>query len=124
MAADGLHTTLLWQSSGPIPFQRLFKAIPFVVTFEDDSIADNAVYDGGGTVAVVGAKLGDFVLIGAELDLDDLHMFATVTAADVVTIISSNNGATDPETQLLTGVKINGLVLSLKNEFWDSGDLT
>lgn len=122
MAADGLHTELIWQTSGKIPFQRMFKAIPFVVTFEDDSIALNAVYDGGGTVAVVGAKLGDFVHIGAELDIDDLHLFATVTAADTVTIINSNNGATDPETQLLTGVKINGIVLSLKNEFWDTGD--
>lgn len=120
---DGLSAKKYWQSSGKIPFQRLFdKVIPFEVVFEDDSIATNTVYDGGATVTATGAKLGDFVLVASEADVVDKHFQATVTAANAVTIVlSNNNGSTD--TDYASGVVINGIVLSL-SDFWNTGDLT
>lgn len=119
---DGLTLPKVWQSPGKIPFQRLFKAIPFKVVFEDDSIAKNTIYVGGGTVTVTGAKLGDFVFIAPEQDPVDKKFVAYVTAANTVTMmLSNNNGTTD--TDFSAGAKVNGVVFSLKNEFWDQGNL-
>ena len=121
--ADGLSAKLFWQAPGKIPFNRLFsKVIPFVVTLEDDSIATDTIYVGAGTVAVVGANLGDFVWIAPEKDPIDKQIVAYVTAADVVTVMLSNNNAST-DTDFSTGVKLNGLVLVL-SDFWNTGPLT
>jgi predicted LPLAT superfamily acyltransferase len=113
--ADGLSSKTILEDR-VTQWTDLFDCIPFKVTFEDDSIVANAVYDGGGTVAVIGASLGDFVLVAPELDIADMHFHANVTAADVVTIILSNNtGGT--LTTFASGAVINGLVLSPKGRF-------
>ena len=113
--ADGLsaNTTLAERT---YQWNALFDCIPFKVTFEDDSILKDAIYIGGGTVAVVGAALGDWVWIAAELDNADLEFHANVTAADVVTIVLSNNtGGT--LTTFASGAVLNGLVLQPKGPF-------
>ena len=97
-------------------FTDLFTVIPFVVTFEDDSIALDAIYDGGGTVAVTGASLGDIVYVAPELDIADMEMTADVTAANVVTILLSNNTG-GSLTTFASGAVVNGFVLSLKGRF-------
>ena len=121
--ADGLTLKKIWQAPGKIPFQRLFKAIPFKVVFEDDSIAKDTIYVGGGTITVTGAKLGDFVFIAPEKDPVDKKLVAYVTAANTVTMMMSNNNAST-DTDFSAGVKCNGIVFSLKNEFWNTGPLT
>lgn len=113
--ADGI-TAVSVLNAGPQQFQGLFDVIPFVLTFEDDSILDGDTYSGGGTVSVPGAKLGDFVLIGCELDTVECNFFANVTAADTVEVTLQNTtGGT--VTAFATGAKLNGCVLSLKGAF-------
>ncbi len=113
--ADGLSAaTILAERT--YQWTDLFDCIPFKVTFEDDSILKDAIYVGGGTVAVVGAALGDWVWIAPELDPADMDFQASVTAADVVTIILSNNtGGT--LTTFASGAILNGLVLSPRGPF-------
>lgn len=97
-------------------WSALFDCIPFKVTFEDDSILKDAVYVGGGTVAVTGAELGDFVLVAPELDNANLHFHANVTAANVVTIVLSNN-TNGTLTTFSSGAVLNGLVLKPTGPF-------
>jgi len=44
-------------------------------------------------VTVLGAELGDFVLVSSSIDLVDTQIDASVTAADVVTVIVTNQTA-------------------------------
>jgi hypothetical protein len=119
--ADGLTLPKIGPK-GPVQWTRLFKeVIPFKVTFEDDSIATNTIYVGAGTVAVTGANLGDFVLCAVEGDVVDKHFVGYVTAADVVTVmLSNNNGSTD--TDFATGYVVNGMVLVLNDAVWNQSD--
>jgi len=110
--ADGI-TAASVGVKGPRQFQGLFDVIPFKCTFEDDSILDGDNYSGGGTVAVTGAGLGDFVLVSAALDTVECQFYANVTAANTVEITLQNTtGGT--VTAFATGVVINGLVLKPK----------
>lgn len=113
---DGLSAaTILTEYSKQ--FTELFTVIPFVVTFEDDSIATSEIYAGGGLVTVTGAKLGDLVFVAPELDIADLQFHAQVQAADKVEIVLTNNtGGT--LTTFAAGAVINGMVWSLKPGFW------
>ena len=113
--ADGI-TAITVLAKRTYQWTDLFDCIPFKVTFEDDSILKDAIYVGGGTVAVVGAKLGDWVFVAPELDIADMEFHANVTAADVVTIALSNNtGGT--LTTFASGAILNGLVLQPRGPF-------
>lgn len=48
-------------------------------------------------ITVTGAALGDFVLVSPSIDVTDLQLTGTVTAADTVTAVLSNStgGAVD-----------------------------
>jgi hypothetical protein len=113
--ADGV-TAIKVGARGPRQFQALFsEAIPFNVTFEDDSILDGDEYVND--VTVPGAQLGDFVFVAPELDTADLAWYAAVTAANTVTIQLSNmTGGT--LTTFATGAKLNGLVLRLSDDLF------
>lgn len=113
--ADGI-TAVSTVNASPRQFQDCFNVIPFVLTFEDDSILDGDNYSGGGTVSVPGAKLGDFVLIAAELDTVECQFYANVIADDTVEVTLQNTtGGT--VTAFATGAKLNGCVLSPKGPF-------
>lgn len=96
-------------------YQGVFeRVIPFVLTEQNfGSIAggDEAAVD----VTVTGAALGDFVKVAAEVDLTDLVLTASVTAADTVTIVVANNtgGAVD-----LASTTFNGLVEKADGQIW------
>jgi hypothetical protein len=113
--ADGI-TGVSALSKNARQFQDLFDVIPFTLTFEDDSIADGAIYAGGGTVAVPGAAVGDFVLVAPEADAVDTTWVGNVTAADTVTVVL-NNTSGGTVTAFASGVVVNGIVLSLKGPF-------
>ena len=79
--------------------------------------ATSAVWDPGSLadgaqesldVTVAGAALGDAVLVGAGVDVVDLLVSATVTAADTVTIVLANEtgGAVDLDSSTWTVVLI------------------
>ena len=87
-------------------FRALFdECIPFKSASTDlASIADGN--EQAVDVAVEGAELGDFVLIAPGVDVTDLAVVASVTAADVVTIVVGNwtGGAINLGAQVFTGV--------------------
>ena len=114
--ADGLTAaSILTEYSQQ--FTSLFQCIPFVFTFEDDSIVANAIYDGGANIAVTGANLGDFVFIAPELDIADMQVYAHCRASDSVTVnLSNNTGGT--LTTFASGAVFNGIVFSLKPQIW------
>ena len=96
-------------------FRAVFsEAIPFTTSVTEASIATGAV--SAGDVTVPGAALGDFVLVSAEVDLVDLVISASVTAADTVTlsIVNVTGGAV---TALSAGVTFNGVVLKASDLF-------
>lgn len=64
-------------------------------TWDPGSIADQAFE--AVDVTVTGAALGDVAFAGFSLDVQDLVISATVTAADTVTVVLSNqtSGAVD-----------------------------
>ncbi len=95
----------------------LFDCIPFKVSIIDASIAKDLVYDMAAAVTVVGAELGDFVLVAAELDNANLELFGTVSATDKVTIHLSNNTGGTLTTFATTARVVNGLVLKPKGPF-------
>lgn len=57
--------------------------------FDAGSIADGD--EQAVDIAVVGAVLGDFVLISFSIDILDITLTAQVTAADTVTALFANN---------------------------------
>ena len=90
-------------------FQGLFKIIPFTFSFEEDSIGaeDTSTKD----ITVVGAALGDFVLIAPSIDTVSVHLFGWVGAADTVSVFAQNLETADANTTLATIATHNGLVL-------------
>lgn len=93
-------------------FQGLFNVIPFTFTFEEDSIGagDSSSAD----IAVAGAALGDFVLLGTTIDMVSVHLFGWVASAGVVTVMAQNLESDDANTTLATVATHNGLVLQPK----------
>ncbi len=89
-------------------FQGLFTIIPFTFTFDENSIASGA--SSAGDVAVVGAKLGDFCLIAATIDLVDIHVQGFVQSDDTVTITATDLGL-GTNTVLAGNESFNGLLL-------------
>ena len=93
-------------------FQGLFSIIPFTFTFDENSIGSGA--SSAGDVAVVGARLGDFVMIAATIDLVDIHVFGFVQSSDTVTIVATELGL-GANTKLAGNESFNGIVLSPKD---------
>ena len=92
------------QKSGRLQFQDLFDVVG-VGAFTAD-FANAAT--GSGTFAVLqftvpGAALGDFVLVGAGIDVIDAALVGSVTIADKVDVVLLNNtaGAVDLASQKL-----------------------
>ncbi len=117
--ADGI-TAVSAGTLGARQFQGLFNIIPFKLTFEDDSILENVLYSGGALVNVPGAKLGDFVLIASTIDNTECFFYATVQAADQVEVTLINETA-GTVTTFATGVVLNGLILSPKQNVFAFG---
>lgn len=88
-------------------FQALFDVvIPVVATLNAGSLADAAGETD--TVAVTGARLGDFVLVSFGVDLAGITVTAYVSASDVVTIRVQNESG---DTLDLASTTIKVLVL-------------
>ncbi len=92
-------------------FQGLFNIIPFTFTFDENSIGSGAA--SAGDVVVTGARLGDFVLIAATIDLVDIHVSGFVQSSDTVTIIAQELGL-GANTTLAGNESFNGLILQPK----------
>tara|TARA_R100000781_G_C4077374_1_gene126540 strand:- start:868 stop:1158 length:291 start_codon:yes stop_codon:yes gene_type:complete len=74
-------------------FQDVF---PDVIT-QSATIDFGSVADGNeeaSDVTVAGAALGDIVLVSCGVDLADLQLSASVTAANTVTLVVSSSGDT------------------------------
>lgn len=99
-----MATTTVTQN--PLSWRRVFgDAIPFHINNADiASIADGNEDEQAITVA--GAALGDFVLITPALDAQTLQFSATVSAANTVEVVVSNNtgGTIDLASQDIWGV--------------------
>lgn len=117
--ADGI-TAVSVGVQGPRQFQGLFNIIPFTLTFEDDSIATDSIYSGGGLVSVPGAALGDFVLIASTIDNTECQFIASVQAAGKVEVTLVNDTA-GTVTTFAAGVTLNGIVLQPKANIFDFG---
>lgn len=93
-------------------FRGLFsEARPFTATLTDTTqAADTAATC---DVTVLGAALGDLVLVASSADLTDGILAAQVSAADTVTITCWNPEGTDAITPFAGGVNVNGVVLKL-----------
>ncbi len=86
-------------------FRALFaECIPFKATVDFASIADGN--EEASNITVPGAAIGDFVEVASGVDLSDLGLTASVTAADTVTVVAWNNtgGAVNLASQTITGV--------------------
>lgn len=105
-------TALSLGTKSPRQFQSLFDVIPFKVTLEDDTLPAQTASTAD--VSVLGAEVGDFVLIAAGVDLTDGILVAQVSAADVVTVTFFNVEGTDAKTALATPSVANGVVLKPK----------
>jgi len=74
-------------------FQDVFEdVLTTSATIDFGSVADGN--EAASDVTVTGAALGDFVLVSCAVDLADLQMSASVTAADTVSIVVSSSGDT------------------------------
>jgi hypothetical protein len=90
-------------------FRSIFKAaIPFTATvnFGSAGATDSATSFAAATITVAEAALGDLVLISPSIDLVDVTLSASVTAAAVVTAVVNNGtgDAVDLASQTITGV--------------------
>lgn len=116
--ADGLTAAKVGTKQAQ-QFQRVFsEVIPFSVVFEDDSILDGDNYSGAGLVDVVGAELGDLVLVAPVADAVETQFYGNVQAAGKVEITLQNTtGGT--VTAFASGVTVRGVVLKFNDEIWD-----
>lgn len=98
-------------------FQSVFAyVIPFECKVLDTTIA--AGLASAGDIVVLGAKLGDFVLLSVEHDLDDLQVYGQVTAADRVTLFIQDASEATQTTLATTARVVRGLVLGTADEIW------
>jgi hypothetical protein len=100
-------------------FQSLFAyVIPFECKVLEASIA--AGLASAGDITVPGAKLGDFVLLSVEFDVDDLIVVGQVTAADRVTLFVQDASEATNTTLATTARVVRGLVLGTADSVWNS----
>jgi hypothetical protein len=101
-------------TKAPRQFQGLFDVIPFKVTLEDDSLpAGASVAD----ITVVGAEVGDFVLLAPGLDSVETVLQGWVQSADTVTVAIVSLQEVDASTVWATPTECNGIVLKPKGVF-------
>jgi hypothetical protein len=100
-------------------FRGLFDyVIPAKVNFEEDSIAAGA--SSAAVYTVLGAQLGDFVLVAANSDLgDDLIFTAQVTDANEVTVVATDASAATNTSAATVGT-LYLLVLGLNRGAFDN----
>lgn len=99
-------------------FRGIWKsALPFTATVDFASALDGD--ESASDVTVTGAALGDLVLVSGSVDIVDLQLTATVTAANTVTVVVSNStgGTVNLASQTITGV-----VLSWDDEVGVAGE--
>lgn len=102
-----------------LQFQSLFSyVIPFECKVLDTTIA--AGLASAGDIVVPGAKLGDFVLLSVEFDLDDLAVYGQVTAADRVTLFIQDASEATQTTLATTARVVRGLVLGTSDAIWEA----
>lgn len=82
------------------PLARDMEMFPQCLSVEVETWDPGSIADGdeeAKDVTVTGAEMGCFVLVASNLDLQDLQLTASVTAADTVTAVLSNStgGAVD-----------------------------
>lgn len=93
------------QKSGRLQFQDLFEVVgagSFTVNF-GNAATGSGTFAGSGALTVPGAALGDFVLVGAGVDVVDSALVGHVTSANTVEVTLLNNtaGAVDLASQTL-----------------------
>lgn len=93
------------QKAGRLQFQDLFEVVgvgSFTVNF-GDAATGSGTFAGSGALTVPGAALGDFVLVGAGVDVTDAALVGHVTSANTVEVTLLNNtaGAIDLASQTL-----------------------
>jgi hypothetical protein len=92
------------QKAGRLQFQDLFEVVgagAFTVDFANAATGSGTF--AVASVSVAGAALGDFVLVGAGIDVTDAALVGSVTSAGVVEVTLLNNtaGAVDLASQTL-----------------------
>jgi len=98
---------------GARQFQGLFNVIPFTFNFEEDSIAAGAT--SGGTITVLGAEVGDLVLVTLGQLGAEVQAFGNVTAADTVQINVLNLDIAAADTSQATVAEGKGVVLKFSD---------
>ena len=91
---DIKDTASFRRSSGRYYLEEFFSTKPATNLTASGSINLGSIADGdeqAGDLDCTGAALGDFVLVSWSIDMTDLSVTASVTAADVVTWIVENN---------------------------------
>lgn len=99
-------------------FREIFKsALPFSATVDFASALDGD--ESASDITVTGAALGDLVLVSPSIDVADLQLTGTVTAANTVTVVVSNStgGTVD-----LASMTIKGVVLQWDDEVGVAGE--
>lgn len=90
--ADTNLSSLVVDSSLKVGSEVVFSSVlNGSTTWDAGSIAVGAME--AKDVTVTGAALGDFVLAAPSIDITDLTISATVTAANTVTVVLANNTA-------------------------------
>jgi|10_taG_2_1085330.scaffolds.fasta_scaffold173829_2 hypothetical protein len=89
---------------------KLGSALKGSATWDPSSIGDGDEQAAG--ITVTGAELGDFVLASLSVDVDDMALTADVTAANLVTVVLSNNtgGAKDLASSTVSVLVIKNVV--------------
>ena len=67
------------------------NVIEYEAVWDPDSVGSNG--ETHEDIDVLGAQLGDMVLVSLDIDIQDLHLVAHVTADDVVTVGLLNHTA-------------------------------
>lgn len=89
-------------------FRALFgDSTPFKATVDFASTLDGD--EAAADITVPGAALGDMVWVFPSIDVTDLAISASVTAADTVTVVSSNStgGTIDLASQTVVGMVLS-----------------
>lgn len=98
---------------GPAQFQGMFDVIVFKES--DATLTAVAAAETELDLTVVGAAVGDLVLVAVEEDTEGGTLSGSVTAADTVTVVFSNQTAGTITIPTLT--VLNGVVLKPKGPF-------
>lgn len=113
-------TSNTYGHQGPRQFQALFSVIPFKANIDDDSLA--AQVAGQCDLTVVGAAIGDLVLVEVAADRKAQLLQGYVSATDTVTLTTFNVEGTDADTSLSANPVVKGVVLKFNDNIWGKLD--